>query len=251
MRKKHRHSLHDYVVKEIGQSIVSGRFPVGLPIPDVDALGAKLQVSRTALREALIVLAAKGLLEARQKAGTVVRPRDEWNMLDADILMWRVESDEGAQVIAELYDLRRLIEPLAASLAATHATRRHIEPLRRAYEDMALAGDDGDKVLDPDVRFHRAVISASGNALFASVGLIIASALEVNFKAIKDSPRGHVWALPLHKAVLDGIAAHDAKAARIAMQKLLDESEQDLLAARAGENRRKRKTARAPRVRSA
>src|SRR5579862_6896812 len=118
VRKKHRHGLHDYIVREIGQQIISGRFPVGIPIPPDTTLCSALHISRTALREALIVLAAKGLLEARQKIGTVVRPREEWAMLDADVLLWRVESHEGDYVIAELYDLRRLIEPLAASLAA-------------------------------------------------------------------------------------------------------------------------------------
>jgi DNA-binding FadR family transcriptional regulator len=240
MRKKHGHRLHDYIVREIGQQIISSRLPPGKPIPPETTLCANLNISRTALREALIVLASKGLVEARQKIGTVVRPREEWNMLDADILTWRVESPEADHVIAELYELRKLIEPLAASLAASEATRRDIERLRTAYDDMVVAGDDGAKVLDPDVRFHRAVIAATGNSLFASVGIIIAAALEVNFKTIKDSPRGHAWALPLHKAVVDAIAAHDSKAARVAMQKLLGESEQDLRSFRTSKTKPRR-----------
>jgi GntR family galactonate operon transcriptional repressor len=238
MARKHGHSLHDYVVRAIGQKIVSGKWPVGETIPDLNTLRAGLKVSTTALREALIALATKGLIEAKQKIGTIVQPREEWNMLDAGVLSWRVDSEEGEYVIAELYELRQLIEPLAASLAATHATRREIERLQSAYEDMVVAGDDGDKVLDPDVRFHRGIIAASGNSLFASVGLIIAAALEVNFDAIKESPRGHAWALPLHKAILDAIAAHDAKAARLAMQKLLKASEEDLRSLRNAKTKR-------------
>jgi len=231
MRKKHGHSLHDHVVRELGKQIVSGRWPVGSPIPPDTTLCATLHVSRTALREGLVALAAKGLLEAKQRVGTVVQPQDQWNMLDGDVLLWRVESAERDHVVSELYDLRRLIEPLAASLAATHATQRQIEILNEAYEDMSLAGDDGLKVHEPDVRFHCVVISASGNSLFASLGLVITSALDVNFKAIKDSPRGHAWALPLHKAILDAISARNPKAARLAMQRLLDVSEADLKAA--------------------
>jgi len=234
MQKKHGRSLHDQVVREIGQQIVWGKWPVGTPLPHDTVLCARLHISRTALREALITLASKGLLEARQKIGTIVRPREEWNMLDGDVLRWRVESNEGDAVVAELYGLRRLIEPLAASLAAVHATRTDIERLTKAYDDMVAAGDDGEQVLEPDVRFHRAIIAASGNALFASVGLVVASALEANFAAIKDSPRGHTWALPLHKAILEAIAAHHGNRARVAMQKLLDASQKDLQAARAG-----------------
>jgi GntR family transcriptional regulator, galactonate operon transcriptional repressor len=232
LRKRNRHSLHHYVVREIGEQILSSKFAVGEPIPAEATLCATLHISRTALREALIVLSAKGLIEARQKLGTVVRSKEHWNMLDADLLTWRFESSESDQVLAELYELRKLIEPLAASLAASHATRRDLEGLRKAYDDMAAAGDDGEKVLDPDMRFHRGVIAATGNSLFASLGLMIEAALEVNFKAVKDTPRGHAWALPLHEAVLNAIAAHDPRAARVAMQKVLEASEQDLRAFR-------------------
>ena len=72
MRKKHGHSLHDHVVRELGKQIVSGRWPVGFPIPPDTTLCATLHVSRTALREGLVALAAKGLLEAKQRVGTVV-----------------------------------------------------------------------------------------------------------------------------------------------------------------------------------
>lgn len=238
--RKPGHRLHDYIVREIGQQIVTGKLPPGKPIPSDTKLCATLNISRTALREALIVLAAKGLVEARQKVGTIVRPQEEWNMLDLELLTWRVESDDAEHVIGELYELRKLIEPMAATLAASHATRREIERLQEAYEDMVTAGDDGTKVLEPDVRFHRSVIAATGNSLFTSVGLIIKAALEVNFTAIKDSPRGHAWALPLHKAVLDAISAHHPKAAGEAMHRLLDESERDLRSLQTNRKKRQR-----------
>ena len=240
VRRRHRHGLHHYVVREIGQQILGGRLPVGRPLPSDSTLCATLHVSRTALREALIVLASKGLIEARQKVGTVVRSQEEWNTLDADVLTWRVESGDGDHVIAELYELRKFVEPLAASLAAERSTRDDLERLRNAYEDMVVAGDDGAKVLDPDMRFHRGVIAATGNSLIASLGLVIAAALEVNFRACEDTPRGHTWALPLHKAILDAIVTRDSKLARISMQKLLEASEQDLLAFRRRQTRRRR-----------
>jgi DNA-binding FadR family transcriptional regulator len=245
MRKRHRHSLHHYIVREVGRHILAGTWAVGEVIPSDVKLCATLQVSRTALREALIVLAAKGLIEARQKIGTIVRPREEWNMLDADIVAWRVGSADSDAAIVELYELRKLIEPLAASLAATHSTRREIELIQKAYEDMAAAGDDGAKVLAPDMRFHRGIIAATGNTLFASLGLAISSALEVNFQAVADTPRGHAWALPLHKAIVDAIAAHNPKAARLSMHKLLEASELDLRAFLSNRSKRRR-SAKAP-----
>jgi DNA-binding FadR family transcriptional regulator len=240
MKRKRSTRLHHYAVRQIGERILAGKFAVGELIPTDEALCKTLKISRTALREALIVLAAKGLIKRRQKIGTVVCPAEDWNMLDADLLTWRVESSEGDLVLADLYELRKLIEPLAASLAAMHATRRDIERLRKAYDDMALAGDDGAKVLEPDMRFHRGVIAATGNSLFATFGLTIASALKVNFEAVKETPRGHAWALPLHKAVLNAIVDRDPRVARVAMLKVLEASEEDLRAFRSGKRKRRR-----------
>ena len=101
MGKKNGETLHDYVVRTIGQKIVAGQLAPGVRLPDVRTLCARLKVSRTALREALMVLAAKGLIQSRKKAGTAVRPAEEWNMLDGDVLMWRVESADGDRVIGE------------------------------------------------------------------------------------------------------------------------------------------------------
>ena len=74
-------------------------------------------------------------------------------MLDLDILSWRASFPEESELlIAELYEFRKFLEPLAASLAASHATHRDIDTITEAYKDMGAAGDDGAKVLGPDVR---------------------------------------------------------------------------------------------------
>ncbi|MEV4359530.1 GntR family transcriptional regulator [Nonomuraea sp. NPDC049625] len=80
--------VHGHTVTELGMRIVSGVLPQGAVL-DLSSLGAELDLSMTALREALKVLTAKGLLEARQHRGTVVLPRERWNLLDADVIRWR------------------------------------------------------------------------------------------------------------------------------------------------------------------
>jgi DNA-binding FadR family transcriptional regulator len=226
MRNLRRRGLHDRIVAEIGQRIICGEFSVGEPLPSESVLYTSLGISRTALREALRVLSAKGLVEARPKRGTLVRPTEDWNFLDAEILTWRLNSQgESERAVDELYELRHLIEPVAASLAATHATSRDVKTMREAYHDMAAAGDDGVRVRDPDVRFHRAIIRASGNALFSSLANVLNAALTVNFDLVRNAPAGHIHSLPDHKKVLDAIVAHDAPAARLAMQRLIDESQ--------------------------
>jgi DNA-binding FadR family transcriptional regulator len=226
MRNLERKGLHSQVVDEIGRRIISGELAAGKPLPSEAELCSTLGVSRTALREALRVLAAKGLVQARPKRGTLIRPVEDWNFLDADILTWRLDSDKDSiRVVDELYELRHIIEPIAASLAASHATARDLKDIREAYQDMSDAGDDGEAIHDPDVRFHRAIIRASGNSLFSSLAHTMTAALSVNFLMVRDDPAGHIVSLPDHKKVMDAIAAHDASAARLAMQRLIDYSQ--------------------------
>jgi DNA-binding FadR family transcriptional regulator len=229
--------LHEHVIDEIGRRIVSHELAPGKPLPSEADLCGMLGVSRTALREALRVLAAKGLVEPKRKIGTVVRPTEKWNYLDSDILSWQLEADDSERVIDELYELRHLIEPIAAALAAQNARKADIAVMLRAFDQMLAAGDDGKEIAAPDLEFHAAIIAASGNRLFSSLAHIISAALSVNFKLVQDAPRGHVQSMPMHKKVLDAIVSHDVSAARVAMQKLIEESQRDARSVRRAANR--------------
>ncbi len=238
MKRIESRGLHEGVIEEIGRRIVSGEFAPGDALPTESELCQALAVSRTALREALRVLAAKGLLEAKRKVGTVVRPAERWNYLDADILSWQLQSQDAARVIGELYELRHLIEPIAASLAANHAKATDVSALRSAYRDMELAGDDGEQIKIPDMRFHRAIIEASGNRLFSSLAPVMSAALAVNFDLVSKAPRGQKHSLPAHRRVLEAIENHDAAGARLAMQKLIEDSQRDARAVQRARNAR-------------
>jgi len=238
MKKLERRGLHEHVIDEIGRRIVAGEFPSGKALPSEAELCGMLGVSRTVLREALRVLSAKGLVDARPKIGTLVRPARSWNFLDADILSWLLKAPDADRAIDELYELRHLIEPIAASLAARNARAADIEVLRAACQDMQAAGDDGEKIAAPDLRFHQAIIEASGNRLFSSLAPVIGAALTVNFELVRHVPRGHTHALPMHRKVLEAIAAHDAPGARLAMQKLIEDSQHDARTVRGTATRR-------------
>jgi len=227
MRTLKFRGVHSHVIDEIGQRIVSGEFPPGKGLPSEAQLCTALGVSRTALREALRVLGAKGLVQARQKVGTVVQPIESWNSLDADVLLWRIKGGEAERVIGELYELRHLLEPLAAAVAAERATEADMQVLHKAYEDMVAAGDDGGRLAAPDLRFHRAIIAASGNRLFSALAQVIGAALSVNFQILRDTPRGHAHSMPAHRKVLDAIVDRNPTAARLAMQELIEDSQRD------------------------
>jgi DNA-binding FadR family transcriptional regulator len=185
-----------------------------------------LGVSRTVLREALRVLAAKGLVDARPKAGTYVRPRESWNFLDPDVLEWRLAAGESDKVIDQLYELRQMVEPLAASIAATRAKLTDFRSMGEAYEQMEAASGGTNNIVEPDLEFHRAIIRATGNDLFIALGRIVESALVVSFRIGAGNPQGQAHSLELHKAILDAIVERDGRAAKLAMQKLIDYSRQ-------------------------
>src|SRR4029078_2556995 len=130
-----KRGLHGSVVHEIGVRILEGELKPGDTLPDNGSL-AEPEVSRTVVGEAIKVLAAKGLVESRPKVGTRVRPRRDWNLLDPDVLAWQVEAGADASFPAQALELRRMIEPAAARLAADRADESQIAALYAAYEEM-------------------------------------------------------------------------------------------------------------------
>lgn len=104
-----RRSLHGQVAHDIGRRILGGLVKPGELLPSETELSQRLGVSRTALREAIKVLAGKGLIESRPKTGTRVRPRETWNFLDPDVLTWAFDGNTPEHYVDELYELRRVI----------------------------------------------------------------------------------------------------------------------------------------------
>src|SRR6187399_3464470 len=115
-----RRGLHGAVVHEIGVRIVDGQLQPGETLPDNGFLGEP-DVSRTVVREAIKVLAAKGLVESRPKTGTRVRAPESWNLLDPDVLAWQQEGTPQPVFLRKLTEVRLIVEPAAAELAAQRA----------------------------------------------------------------------------------------------------------------------------------
>ncbi|RYD84882.1 MAG: FadR family transcriptional regulator [Verrucomicrobiaceae bacterium] len=220
MRSRGEGGLHRRVVEELGRKIVSGHLAAGVPLPVWDDLCDRLSVSRSVLREALRVLAEKGLLVARRKAGTFVTARDSWNMLDLDILEWRLETPEADMLIGELYELRRMLEPTAAYLAALRATSADFRKIETAYEGMANSADI-ESTIKGALQFQRAILSASGNELFKTLGAIGEPALVVNLRISSKYVQGRSHGILMRKRILDSIIDRDAPTARVTMQELI------------------------------
>ncbi|MBN7795271.1 FadR/GntR family transcriptional regulator [Parahaliea mediterranea] len=152
----------------LGSRIISGIYKEGEALPIEQVLADSLDVGRNALREAVKVLSGKGLLVTAQRSGTRVRPRDEWNMLDPDVLGWHAKPEFASEkFMLELIELRCLIEPRAAELAASRATREDVSQILSAYEEMASYGSHQQERLDADIAFHSAVLKASHNSIIS------------------------------------------------------------------------------------
>lgn len=215
------------VVEHLGRTIVGRTMTAGTTI-DLDALEARFGVSRSVLREALRVLTAKGLVEARQRRGTSVRPPSTWSRLDADVLRWRVEVSDLAAVTAELDEVRVAIEPAAAGLAARRRNEDDLRAMDEALAAMADTWTDPERAVAADLAFHRALLMAAHNELLSAMEVVLEAALAARNRAVHASP--HVEdPVPLHAAVVEAIRAHDPDRAVAAVNDLLSTARTDAM----------------------
>ena len=141
--------------------------------------------------------------------------------------------------LRDLLEVRRIIEPMAAGLAAERGRLERVSEIENAYWQMEAAGDNTEESIGPDIRFHQAILEASGNELLVPLGAVIAAALESSIKLSSSTPGVQIKSLPFHKSILDAIKQRDPPGARRAMERLLSETVSDIDAElRSGRNRR-------------
>jgi DNA-binding FadR family transcriptional regulator len=228
-----RRNVHSQVTDRVGASIVRGEIGVGETLPPEMQICAMMDVSRTVVREAMRTLTGKGLIESRPKSGTRVRPPEQWNQLDPDVLRWRLEAADIDRYLAKLFQLRLAVEPAAAALAAQHAGEDDIARIRAGCDGMDTAVTDGAFVA-ADIAFHQSIYFATHNEFFWPIAQMFEITLRQSFTIA--APGSHrPRALIEHRAVLDAIAAGDAEAAREATVVLLKHSADDLVRIRGRE----------------
>jgi len=222
-------SMHGRIVRELGLRILAGDLAPGDRLPAESELIEKYDVSRPVLREAVRVLVAKGLVMSRQRAGAIVRPRNEWHLLDPDVLYWMIQTRPAPEFVHTLMDMRRVFEPGIAALAAVAASDEQLAGIAQAYDGMAAA-PDADALLEPDLAFHRRIAEATGNDLMAYIGNMLSLALRESIKLSSRLPNTHAMSLPRHKAILTALQNRDATAAHQATVLQLDATQLDLSA---------------------
>lgn len=226
--------LYVRLAERLGRDIVAGRIAPGSLLPKAADMCARLSISRTTLREAYSILIAKGLIEARAKTGTRVRPPAEWNALDPEVLAWRFETTPSRVWLEELFALRQMVEPAAAALAASFAPPSAFDRIAAAYDRMARGETATEDLVRADLDFHMAVLEASGNRLLGAIGLAIGCAVERAFRPTRrGSKLGDERRLSQHRQVLEAIRDHTPDLARDRMSLLLRRPPGGLVASRA------------------
>lgn len=214
--------LHGSIARDLGVKIVSGRYQPGDILKgEIDA-SDRLKVSRTAYREAVRILSAKGLVESRPKVGTKVSAPEHWHLLDPDVLSWIFEYEPDDKLLNGLFELRRIVEPQAAALAALRRTDADLDAMAQALQGMkehSLAAEAG-RIADQN--FHSALLRASGNAFVVSLTTGVAAA--VSWTTVFKQRHNPLQRDPLpdHARVYEAVKAKDPKAAQTAMTTLID-----------------------------
>ncbi|MBO3674433.1 FadR/GntR family transcriptional regulator [Streptomyces sp. NEAU-YJ-81] len=206
--------LHDRLLESLGPAITGGDYPPGTVLR-TDELERRYDVSRTVVREAVRVLESMHLVESRRRVGVTVRPTEEWDVFDPQIIRWRLAGPDRPRQLRSLTALRSAIEPAAAALAAEHATPEQCAELTEHALNMVATsrGQQLPAYLIHDVAFHRVILRASGNEMFARLGDVVTEVLtgRTQHRIMFTDPDPE--AVTLHVRVAEAVRASDAEAA--------------------------------------
>ncbi|MET8686410.1 FCD domain-containing protein [Streptomyces atriruber] len=203
--------LHSRVLESLGPAITAGEYPPG-SVLRTDELAQRLEVSRSVMREAVRVLESMHLVASRRRVGVTVLPTEEWNVYDPQVIRWRLAGADRPRQLRSLTVLRSAVEPVAAGLAARYATAAQCAELTECALGMVAhsRGHQLEGYLRHDVAFHRVILNASGNEMFARLGDVVAEVLtgrtahQVMFED-PDPP-----AVTLHVKVAEAVREGDA-----------------------------------------
>lgn len=216
-----RQNLSAQVMHQIGLSIMRNDFKPGDTLASEPELSLQFHVSRPVMREALKILSAKGLIEARPRTGTRVRPRAEWHILDPDVISWLYEAGPDRAFLDALCEVRLMFETTAARLAAARATPEEITALEACYQRMQAGVAAPETYIPADMAFHAAICAAAHNELLQKITETLTTSLHVSRVVTSRLPGANLAAMPLHRLVAEAIRRGDEQAAEEAMRELV------------------------------
>lgn len=216
--------LHSLIARGIGERILGGEFAPGMLLPNEAEWGRIYGASRTAVREAIKSLSAKGLIASRPKVGSRVEPKARWNLLDRDVLAWHRTATDRKAFLLSTQEFRRVVEPAIAELAARKRTTAQIDQLVAALDAMKTASTHQSTV-EADVAFHDVLLASANNDLLVPFGILIEETLSNLFDFTTQRNPRYKQAVKLHENIAKAVIAGDAQAARKAMLVLIDDTD--------------------------
>lgn len=220
-RERSLGSLTQQIVEQLGVAIVTGKFSSDKPFPIESELCETYGASRSIVREAIKVLNAKGLVIARPRRGTSVRPHNEWNLLDPDVLYWMLKRRFSMSLLKDFTRARIAIEPAAAAEAARTASKAQIETIETKLGHMQEAAKGDYDPLEADVEFHLSILAASNNQFFYHMSPVIETALRFSIRYTNRKLKQRFSSVEEHADVFEAIAARDELAAADRMRNTL------------------------------
>jgi DNA-binding FadR family transcriptional regulator len=221
--------LHGHVLDTLGPAITAGEYPPG-SVLRTDELARRFDVSRSVMREAVRVLESMHLVASRRRVGVIVQPASEWNVYDPQVIRWRLAGADRPRQLRSLTVLRSAVEPVAAGLAARHATPEQCSELtERALGMVANSrGHRLEQYLVHDVAFHRVILNASGNEMFARLGDVVAEVLagRTHHEVMFEDP--DPAAVTLHVRVAEAVREGDAARAEKLTREITEGALQEL-----------------------
>jgi GntR family transcriptional regulator, galactonate operon transcriptional repressor len=215
--------LHQRVTRTLALRLIEAEHAGGeLLFPNEAQLCLQLGVSRSILREAVKVLADKGMVQVRPRSGTRSRPRSEWNLLDPDILCWQAETRPDARFLREICEVRLGIEPTASGFAAVRATPGQIAEMGAALDQReSLDGSDTDALVESNLRFYETVVAASHNPIFRQLSASIRMPMQVALSFTAHVPASQALEREASRTLYEAIVRHDPPAAKTAAEEIV------------------------------
>lgn len=217
-------NLSQRMVQELGNNIVCGEYSKKEDIPTEADLCEKFGVSRSAVREAVKMLSAKGLISSTPRKGITILPENQWNIFDPDLLKWMLQSKPSMNVLKEFLQMRIAIEPEAAALAARLGDNEKIKTIEKSLQRMYAAEPHSDEDLEADIAFHISILYASNNRFYIRLRDFIQTALRVSISHTSSIKGDHQSTLDDHTKVFNAIKSGNAERAKQAMTQLVDEA---------------------------
>lgn len=220
-------AVHDRIAHDLAIAIVGGRYQPGEMLPGEERYSAEQGVSRTAYREAVRVLSAKGLVYSRTKSGTRINERLRWNILDLDVLAWMFEAGPTPEFLNDIFELRTVVEPAAAQFAAMRRDGQDISRMGHALEEMRRFGLHTPEGRTADQNFHSLILMATRNEALITLATSVTAVVAWTTRFARDERKESRDPMPDHDAVFDAIVRGEAEEARIKMLALIGNASRD------------------------